>query len=187
MEANPQDCPVLRSLNIFCTSCESQLGHFNFRTAAVTLFKWQTAFPSITASSPSSLPSVSQCLAAILIATVARSGSSKSLIMPVSETSESRPADRKAIIHLWVLNSTIKYASSSGKGVVPAIKLLYRPISKREAEKMLENITSDAQEVNLPQEDVGAVMTALEDSNELLPLGDRLFKGWKVGLLRRWE
>ncbi|KAL2166264.1 hypothetical protein VTG60DRAFT_3077 [Thermothelomyces hinnuleus] len=175
----------IRSLNIFCTSCNAQLGFFNFRTSAVTLLKWQVSCKSASGTAPS----IPECLAATLISTIARSGSSKSLITPLDETS--READGKtgpdSALHIWVLNSSIVYSSSETPRRIPAIKLLYRNLSLEEANKMLEAVTCDSQEINIPAQAIGDVIRHLEHSSGLLPSKERKFKEWNVGLLTRWE
>lgn len=187
----PAESPP-RSLNIFCTSCHGQLGYFSIRSAAITLFKWQVLCETETSVSPT----ISQCLAATLIATVARSGSSKSLLMQIdslpSAAQEESPAagangaEPTQVLHVWVLNSTIRYASSRRALPVPAIKLLYRVIDITEADSILEKINSDAQEINLPIEAIQSVAQGLKESNGMLPDKDRTFKEWTVGLLERW-
>lgn len=51
---------------------------------------------------------------------------------------------------------------------------------------MLEAVTCDAQEINLPAEALHAVLEHLDESNSLLPRAEQMFNGWKVGLLTRW-
>jgi hypothetical protein len=170
----------IRNLNVFCSSCRAQLGFFNVRTAAVTLLKWQILCKAASGAAPS----ISECLGATLISTISRSGSSKSLILPVPETAQEM--DIKAL-HVWVLNSGIVYSASDAPQPTPAIKLLYRLIDLKEADKMLEAVTCDAQEISLPAQALGEVIRHLDKSNALLPLSERMFKEWKVGLLTRWE
>ncbi|GAB1311423.1 hypothetical protein MFIFM68171_01633 [Madurella fahalii] len=168
------------NLNVFCSSCRTQLGFFHLRTAAVTLLKWQIACESASGAAPG----IPECLAATLTATTSRSGSSKSLITPISDTAQE--ADDK-VIHIWVLNSTIMYSSSTSVRCTPAIKLLYRLIHREEAERMLEAVTCEAQEINLPAQALSKVLEHLHESTSLLPPTERMFKDWKVGLLTRWE
>lgn len=52
---------------------------------------------------------------------------------------------------------------------------------------MLEAVTCDSLEINLPEHALGEVIRHLDDSNTLLPPTERVFKEWKVGLLTRWE
>jgi hypothetical protein len=165
------------SLNIFCSSCREQLGFFNFRAAAVTLLKWQLSCKS----KHGTLPGVEECLSAAIISTISRSGSSKSLICPMTAIGE----NGERAIHIWVLNSGIVYSSSLRSGQTPAIKLLYRLMDHGEAERLLEEITCDAQEINLPLEAIGQVISHLDSSNLLLPCSERALKEWKVGLLQR--
>lgn len=68
-----------------------------------------------------------------------------------------------------------------------AMKLLYRTVGRAEADSMLEDVNSDVQEVNLPEEDVDVVVEALRESNALLPGSERRYREWEVGMLRLWE
>jgi len=174
-----------RNLNVFCSACHGQLGFFNDRAHAVTLLKWQISCTSTSGI----IPGIPECLAATLISTIARSGSSKSLITPLPETvreNEEQGGVRNAI-HVWVLNNSIVCSSSTVERPMPAIKLLYRPIPREDADKMLEAVTCEAQEINLPAHAVDDVIRGLDESNALLPPTERMLKEWKVGLLTRWE
>lgn len=109
--------------------------------------------------------------------------------MPILETigeSEGQASVQKAI-HIWVLNSSIVYSSSGVPQRTPAIKLLYRQIPREEADKMMEAITCDSQELSLPAHALGEIIQHLDHSNVVLPPTERAFKEWKVGLLTRWE
>jgi hypothetical protein len=137
----------------------------------------------------SAAPGLPECLAATLISTMSRSGSSKSLITPINENNQEADgnANAQTAIHIWVLNSSIVYSASSAARCKPAIKLLYRPIPREEADQMLEAVTCEAQEVNMPAQAISKVIQHLEESNLCLPPTERIFKEWKVGLLTRWE
>ncbi|KAM7193494.1 Ubiquitin-conjugating enzyme E2-binding protein [Naviculisporaceae sp. PSN 640] len=192
-ECSKPDSPQVKSLNVFCSSCRAQVGFYNFRTAAVTLLKWQVLCESISGVKPG----LSQSLAATLLSTKARSGSSKSLIMPIPETVPDTPenastgADTGSVIHVWVFNPNIVYSSSAAAATntqdqgTPAIKLLYRLIPIEEAERMLETVTCDSQEINMPWAALGEVRRLLDKSNLLLPGPERVFKEWKVALLSK--
>jgi hypothetical protein len=67
------------------------------------------------------------------------------------------------------------------------MKLLYRAIARGEADNMLEDVNSDVQEVNLPEEAVNVVVQVLDETNALLPAAERKFRDWTVGMLRRWD
>ncbi|KAK5655423.1 hypothetical protein OQA88_5694 [Cercophora sp. LCS_1] len=166
-----------RSLNVFCSSCQSQLGFYNFRTVAVTLLKWQVSCEAKSGA----VPGTPECLAATLISTIARSASSKSLITPFADNRN----ESDQVIHIWVLNSSIIYSSSAVTDAVPAIKLLYRLIRREEADRMLGDLNCDSQEINLPLEAINGVVSHLDAANLLLPSTERSMKGWKVGLLAR--
>lgn len=92
-------------------------------------------------------------------------------------------------LSLWILNSTIRFTSTldySGRNV-SAIKLLYKIISEDDANKVMESMNSDIQDVSIPDESLGSVIVILDRSNAILPVDDRVFQGWKVGLLEQWE
>lgn len=162
------------------------------RQQSVHLFKWQVGVDGTPTA-----PSVSDCVAATLVATIQRTGSSKSVLLPIDEL-EPRADAGEPVLHLWVLNSRIRYAASGGSGcdtTAPpssgprprsAIKLLFRRIPRQEADAMLEALTSDVQEINLPRAAILTVGTLLAASNGLLPASERLFREWQIGLLDRW-
>ncbi|KAK2055514.1 hypothetical protein LY76DRAFT_628271 [Colletotrichum caudatum] len=183
--------PPPRLLHAFCAGCSAHVGFFNVAIASVVLLKWQvscqTAFSSSAAAAAAAAPTSSECLAAALTATLSRSGSSKSVVVPTFPSSSSSPSS--PALHLWILNSHIVYASSSRRGGAPrsAIKLLYREIAQEEADAMLESMTSDVQEVNLPSAAIAAAAEELRASSGLLPPGERALKEWNVGLLDKWE
>ncbi|KAK4166631.1 ubiquitin-conjugating enzyme E2-binding protein [Cladorrhinum sp. PSN259] len=175
---------VNRSLNVFCSSCHTQLGFYLFISAGVTLHKWQVSCKSKSGVSPG----IPECLASTITSTTARSGSSKSLIMPINEITTQTDTETKHIaIHIWVMNATMAYSSSKiTQRSIPAIKLFYRFVTREEADKMLEKVTQDAQEINLPPRAIDEIVRHLEASNSLLPITERVFnKEWKVGLLTR--
>ncbi|KAK1687738.1 ubiquitin-conjugating enzyme E2-binding protein [Colletotrichum godetiae] len=204
--------PPSRMLNIACSACASHLGFFNVAISSVVLLKWQVSCQTITshpaaaaAAAAAAQPTSSDCLAATLIATLSRSGSSKSVVVPAFQSTQNlaSSSDGEVVpaLHLWILNSNITYASSSSSSFSSAsspfsaqqrtkraaIKLLYKEISQDEADTMLESMTSDVQEVNLPLPAIVAAAEGLKRSSEVLPPGERTFKGWNVGLLDKWE
>lgn len=150
------------------------------------LFKWQVDVGGGDDTAKTK-PTIADCVAATLVATIQRTGSSKSLILPIYEL-ESRSSEESddKVLQVWVLNSSIVY-SASGRRPARAIKLLYKYIPRKEADAILDNLNSDVQEINLPRETIGAVTELLETSTELLPARDRLFKEYKIGLLERWD
>lgn len=135
---------------------------------------------------PTKAPSAAECLSASLMATLSRSGSAKIMVMPVSLGTI--PAGTEMVLHLWVLNSNIAYASTEEPGVVKtAIKLLYRIISRSDADKLLEPMACDIQDISLAKEALEESIGCLETSNRLLPQEQRSHQDWKVGLLDRYE
>lgn len=190
---------VRQTIHISCAACEAQLGYFNDRTSAVTLFKWQVSCTTKETlvpppSTPPPQPTIPECLSATLIATTSRSGSSKAFLIPTLESANPATPTRirtpARVLHLWTLNSAIRYTSTllpEGQKPIHAMKLLYRTVDRGLADRTLENVTSDAQEVGLPADAIADVAAALDDGNALLPPGERAFKEWRVGLLRRWD
>ncbi|KAJ3947813.1 uncharacterized protein N0V96_002048 [Colletotrichum fioriniae] len=201
--------PPPRMLNIACSACASHIGFFNVAISSVVLLKWQVSCQTSTSrptAAAAALPTSTDCLAATLIATLSRSGSSKSVVVPAFQSTQNLAASSSSggkvvppALHLWILNSNITYASSSfslsssSSSSSPqrtkraAIKLLYKEIPQDEADDMLESMTSDVQEVNLPLPAIVAAAEGLKRSSGLLPPGERVFKGWNVGLLDKWE
>ena len=164
------------TLVITCSSCEARLGYFNLRTDAVTLFKWQVKC----AASMPTLPSISNCLTSALVAAFSQSGSAKSFLLPLDDSTD-------MVLYIWVLNQRIRFTSSTVSGRIPAMKVMWRVVTVKEAEKILEPVLAREQEVNLPAEAIKAVFEELEQSNLMYPAKDRVFQDWKVGLLRSWE
>lgn len=177
----------LKYLLIFCETCQAEIGLYNVHAASVTLFKWQVLCETSTPSQP---PSSLQCLAATLTATISRSGSAKSVIMPynlaIRGDDEVDESSRLAL-HLWVLNPHLVYASSSLDGMQGVMKVLYRIIDCGEGNKMVESLTSDVQEISLPASVIEVARDSLETSTLILPEHERQFKEWSVGLLDRWR
>ena len=67
------------------------------------------------------------------------------------------------------------------------MKLLYRAVTRGEADEMLEDVNSDVQEVNLPEEGIREVAERLAESTALLPESERRYREWDVGMLGVWE
>ncbi|KAL1889562.1 E3 ubiquitin-protein ligase E3D [Sporothrix stenoceras] len=196
--AAPNTLTAPRGLNIFCASCRAQIGYFTLRRQqSVHLFKWQVDLRLGQTSAPEKVqakPTIADCVAATLVATIQRTGSSKSLVLPIYELEElSSEESAEKVLQVWVLNSNIVYSASgrltdsSSQRPARAIKLLYKYIPRKEADAILDNLNSDVQEINLPRETIGAVTELLGTSTQLLPARDRNFKGWKIGLLERWD
>ncbi|KAM5369885.1 hypothetical protein ACJZ2D_008786 [Fusarium nematophilum] len=172
-------------LHVFCQKCQTDIGLFNILASSVTLFKWQITCQTI---SPSLETNSSECLAATLLATISRSGSSKSIITPHSLG----PAKQELVgsqtnLYLWVLNPNVAYTASSVIGSKIAMKILYRHIEAEEGDKLITSMTSDVQEITLPLAAIQAAEEHLSLSSNLLPSQERTFKEWNVGLLGRWQ
>ena len=173
-------------LHVYCKSCSTEVGLYNVLASSVSLFKWQVLCSTV---SPCPAPSSLQCLAATLTATISRSGSSKSVILPHSLSSGARPqaGDSRRALRLWVLNPNVTYASSLVEGKRNAMKILWQAIDAESGNKLADSITSDVQDISLPSPVIETAHDALESSNLYLPAKERSFKEWNVGLLERWD
>ncbi|KAI2473050.1 ubiquitin-conjugating enzyme E2-binding protein [Annulohypoxylon bovei var. microspora] len=182
------------NLSVFCTSCKSQLGILNDQDSSVSLFKWQIYVVEQIQRDIKNSPNLPHCISAMLLATMARSGCSKSIILPMK--SQGQPAqgilqgDKKAqpLLNIWVFNSNITFSSTEeSKSPIKAVKAFYRMVSQDEADKLLDSMTSDVQDITLPADAIEKVIDILSSSNASLPPSDRQFKEWKVGLLEKWN
>lgn len=174
----------VKFLGVYC-KCQSQVGLYNVLSASVSLFKWKVLCQT---TSPCLPPSSSHCLAATLTATLSRSGSAKSVVIPHVLGLRDREAEStSSALHLWVLNPNITYAASAVEGKKNAMKVLYHGVSVDKAYEMIESLTSDVQDISLPSSVIEEAQRTLRASNNLLHERDQRFKDWDVGLLERWE
>lgn len=90
-------------------------------------------------------------------------------------------------MQLWILNKSIVYTSKTQQMPTMAVKLLYKVVDPEEARSLLESVTSDVREFSLPGEEIKCVAQTLETSSAMLPVNERFFKDWTVGLLERWQ
>ena len=173
----------MKPLSISCKACASEIGLFNALAASITLFKWQVACET---ASPSKAPSSSECLAATLIATISRSGSSKSVV--ASHTFDTTAqVEQTQSLNLWVLNANVVYTSTLREGRRTAIKILYQDIDVEQGNSLVDSLTSGVQEISFPAAAIKTARQVLQESNSLMPASERLFQQWHVGLLERWE
>lgn len=166
-----QDFSGFRALDAHCHKCKIQLGRLDNRKNGLSLFKWKLRLIEPTSvnndSYLSAPPSLSQCLAAALIATQARSGSAKVVLQ-----------GEKEAVTVWILNPRVKFSCSSKQGVY-AMKLLFQPK------------TMDEEEILLPDQVVREARTILEQGNDYLPPDEKekqfnTVEGpWTVSLLER--
>ncbi|KAI1490600.1 ubiquitin-conjugating enzyme E2-binding protein [Biscogniauxia mediterranea] len=190
-EQNPSNGLKSHNQVIFCSSCKSQLGMWNNQISSVSLFKWQVSVDRRHGEGSAVDPSLSHCISALLLATMARSGCSKSIIIPARSEDElvsNRPASEKSLLNIWVFNGNITYSSTEeARSPINAVKVLYRMVSQDEADKMLDAMTSDVQDISLPTKAIEMLIELLDKSNGNIPLGERKFKDWGVGLLEKWN
>lgn len=178
---------AVKYMLVFCQSCRSEVGLYNVYASSVILFKWQVLCKTV---EPSQAPTSLQCLAATLTATISRSGSAKSVIMPynlAANGGDGMDENSRLALHLWVLNPYLIYASSSLGGMQGVMKVLYRIIDCEQGDKMIESMTSDVQEISLPASVIQAARESLETSTLVLPEHERQFRDWSVGLIDRWK
>ena len=90
------------------------------------------------------------------------------------------------VLHLWILNSNVRYASSRANSARTALKLLYRVITTQEAEKLLEPVTAAIEEITIPWQAIATTLHQLKATTLLLPDDQRSFQNWTVGLLDTW-
>lgn len=173
-------------LALSCKGCSADIGTFKVLNSSVVLFKWRVLCKSVGPSAKA--PTSTDCLAATVISTISRTGSSKSILMPNELHASGREvAPECPPIHLWVLNSNVSYTSSVTEGKKTGLKVLYQDIAKDEATKLLESITGEAQDIAFPQDAIDEARQTLKRSTLLLPASERSFQNWCVGLLERWE
>ncbi|KAI1412148.1 ubiquitin-conjugating enzyme E2-binding protein [Hypoxylon sp. FL1857] len=186
----------LRAENLpyFCQSCKSQVGVLNDQGTSVSLFKWQIHVNERAHQTPHALPGLPHCLSAMLIATMARSGCSKSIILPIKLQDQQVQDESQAnettesLLNIWVFNSNITFSSTEeARSPIPAVKVFYRMVTQAEADKLLDSMTSDVQDIYLPADAIQKVVDILTSSNHVSPQNDRQLKNWKVGLLEKWD
>ncbi len=173
----------MRNLPVSCAVCAASLGYHNTEAKGVTLFKWKVSI------SGDQQPDVFECLGLTLLTMMARTGSSKALVIPTPEPDRDPTAQAgDKALHTWILNGDIQYSSSGAVAqVIPAVKLLYRVIDRAEADKLSESFVDGAPDISLPVSEISAIEAGLNQSNSLLPSNERSFKGWTVGLLTKWR
>ncbi|KAK8087969.1 HECT-type E3 ubiquitin transferase [Apiospora hydei] len=181
-----------------CSNCQCEIGVSHQDQTSVTLFKWaisiQSPTSSSTSSSPTLQPSLSQCVSAMLLATLSRSACSKTVIIPsttTTSTSSNAPAgEEQQLLHIWLFNQDITFTSTKQRPEqrpVSAVKVFYRFVNQAEADKLVESMTSDVQDITLPAAAAAQLREELEMSNGYLPSPARNFNQWKIGLLEKWK
>ncbi|KAJ4164246.1 hypothetical protein LMH87_005927 [Akanthomyces muscarius] len=167
-------------LNVNCSNCASNVGTFSVLAFTVAFFKWQIACE---VSPVQEAPSSSECLVATLLSTIARSGSSKSVVMPRNMSSADESSHH---LQLWVLNNHIIFTSNQISTPTSAVKVLFKEIGEKEALDLVESLSNDVQDINFPAPAIQVARETLKSSQDMLPLSERSFQEWQVGLLERW-
>ncbi|KAI1128286.1 ubiquitin-conjugating enzyme E2-binding protein [Nemania abortiva] len=175
-----------------CASCNTQLGVRNYQALSTSIFKWQVLIKK-RGDIPELSPSLAQCVSAMLLATMARSGCSKSILLPIrglplDESAPEHVSQVRDLLNIWVFNANITFSSTEAPvSPINAVKVFYRTVSQEEADKMLDSITSDVQDISLPSDAISTIVGLLNQSNAFVPESDRKFKEWTVGLLEKWD
>jgi hypothetical protein len=111
------------------------------------------------------------------------------------------PSPQLIFLHLWVLNSAIRYTTTTEAEATPlvsastshslsgklAMKIFWKVVSVSDAEKLTEDNSRTVEEISLPAETILEIKKDLLDSALLLPPSPRKFQDWDVGLLKRFE
>ncbi|KAI1807168.1 ubiquitin-conjugating enzyme E2-binding protein [Daldinia bambusicola] len=183
----PENIPVS------CVSCKNQLGILNDQGSAVTLFKWQVYVDEQIPRGLDSSPNLFHWVSSILLATMARSGCSKSILLPMklkdspAQTVSQTNGASQSLLNIWVFNNISFSSTGEERSPIKALKVFYRMVSRGEADKLLDSVVSDVQDITLPADAIEKVKDILNSSSQLLPQSDRQFKEWKVSLLEKWE
>ncbi|ATY58254.1 Ubiquitin-conjugating enzyme E2C-binding [Cordyceps militaris] len=167
-------------LSISCSNCAADIGTYSVLASTVAFFKWQISCEVL---SPQKAPSSSDCLVATLLSTIARSGSSKSVVMPRNMTSTDKVSRH---LQLWVLNNNVIFTSNNDTAAKAAVKVLFKEIEEKEALDLVESLSNDVQDINFPAPAIQVARQTLTSSKYMLPPSERSFQEWQVGLLERW-
>ncbi|PQK10846.1 hypothetical protein BB8028_0002g11650 [Beauveria bassiana] len=167
-------------LTISCSNCATEVGTFSVLASTVAFYKWQISCEISSVQKP---PSSSDCLVATLLSTIARSGSSKSVVMP-----RNMPLADNTLRHLqlWVLNNNVIFTGNQKSTPTSAVKVLFKEIGEKEALELVESLSNDVQDVNFPAQAIKVARETLAFSKYMLPSSERSFQEWQVGLLERW-
>lgn len=129
----------------------------------------------------------------MLMTTLSRSACSKTIIIPsiVSGTrSQTETGEEQQLLHIWLFNQDITFTSTNQQPEqrpVCAVKVFYRFVNQAEADKLVESMTSDVQDITLPAAAATQLREELEKSNGYLPKPMRNFAQWRIGLLEKWK
>ncbi|KAK8050645.1 HECT-type E3 ubiquitin transferase [Apiospora phragmitis] len=182
-----------------CSNCHCEIGVSHQDQMSITLFKWAISIQSPTSSSSSSTissaapqPSLSQCVSAMLLATLSSSACSKTVIIPSITTNSAaeEQQQQQQLLHIWLFNQDITFTSTKQRPEqrpVSAVKVFYRFVGQAEADKLVESMTSDVQDITLPAAAAAQLRKELELSNGYLPSRVRNFNQWRIGLLEKWK
>ncbi|KAK7923369.1 hypothetical protein PG985_007440 [Apiospora marii] len=184
---------------LFCSKCHREIGVSHQDQTSATLFKWaisirSPASTSSTTSTPAAQPSLPQCVSAMLMATLSRSACSKTIIIPSTAGTgtplQTEAEEEQTLLHIWLFNQDITFTSTEQRPEqrpVSAVKVFYRFVTQAEADKLVESMVSDVQDITLPAAAATQLREELERSNGYLPKPIRNFNQWKIGLLEKWK
>ncbi|KAK8126650.1 uncharacterized protein PG998_002409 [Apiospora kogelbergensis] len=101
-----------------------------------------------------------------------------------------RYREEQQLLHIWLFNQDITFTSTNQQPEqrpVCAVKVFYRFVNQAEADKLVESMTSDVQDITLPAAAATQLREELEKSNGYLPKPMRNFAQWRIGLLEKWK
>lgn len=97
------------------------------------------------------------------------------------------PADESSRhLQLWVLNNNVVFTSNQISTPTSAVKVLFKEIGEKVALDLVESLSNDIQDINFPAPAIQVARETLKNSKDMLPLNERSFQDWQVGLLARW-
>lgn len=130
----------------------------------------------------------------MLMATLSRSACSKTIIIPSTAGTgtplQTQSEGEQQLLHIWLFNQDITFTSTEQRPEqrpVSAVKVFYRFVNQAEADKLVESMVSDVQDIALPAAAATQLREELERSNGYLPKPIRNFNQWKIGLLEKWK
>ena len=91
----------------------------------------------------------------------------------------------KLMRQVWIFNPDMQYSNSQKTSPINrAMKIFYKQAEN--PQKLLDDHSTNLEELTLPPMIFQSFKAALEDSTSLLPSGARSFQEWKVGLIDRF-
>ncbi|RAK96193.1 HECT-type E3 ubiquitin transferase [Aspergillus ibericus CBS 121593] len=193
--------PDANADKIHCTTCTTQLGIHDPIANGHRLYKTRLAASSPSSPSPtsSSSPEVSPTTTTIWSHHPPETVISAQLLELIDRESTRRfilHSDNKSGLLIWIFTPTLTYSNASATHQISAqraMKVFYQILSdEKEIQRMLDAEVGKVgvvavEEVRLLGEEVDGFQRVLEKSRSLLPVEAREWRGWRVGLVGRFE